>query len=91
MQKNDCDCGRRSRHHFETRTCLGEDKTLGHNFEETEARNECAGEDQQQFNHKRKTEERSTANNQRLVKKYNLFATVVTSRLCELVLQLFVV
>jgi hypothetical protein len=37
------------RPHFETRTCLGENKTLFMDLE-TEARNDCAGEGQQRFN-----------------------------------------
>jgi hypothetical protein len=36
------------RPHFETRTCLGEN-ILVMDLEETEARNDCAGEGQQQF------------------------------------------
>jgi hypothetical protein len=34
------------RPHFETRTCLGENKYLGHGSRGTEARNDCAGEGQ---------------------------------------------
>jgi hypothetical protein len=38
------------RHHFETRTCLGQNNNLVIDLEETEDKNDCAGECQQQFN-----------------------------------------
>jgi hypothetical protein len=38
------------RPHFERRTCLGKNKNLVMDLEETETRNDCAGEGQHQFN-----------------------------------------
>jgi hypothetical protein len=38
------------RPHFEARTRLGENKNLVMDLEETEARNDCAGEGQQRLN-----------------------------------------
>jgi hypothetical protein len=40
----------KSRHYFETTTCLEENRSLDHGCREIEAYNYCAGEDQQQFN-----------------------------------------